>query len=59
MILLSSSIQPFRFATDQRALHHQKQFKAKLELWKEKEDDERRTATSGQLHRGTKRKVIY
>ncbi|KAI7852366.1 hypothetical protein BDC45DRAFT_514108 [Circinella umbellata] len=52
-----TTVQPFRFATDQRALHHQKQFKAKLDLWKEKEDEERRTSASGQLHRGTKRKV--
>ncbi|KAI9252802.1 hypothetical protein BDA99DRAFT_520117 [Phascolomyces articulosus] len=59
----TTSVQPFRFATDERAVHHQKQFKAKLDLWKEKEkkiQDEACRAVrdaAPQLHRGTKRKV--
>ncbi|KAI9493307.1 hypothetical protein BDB00DRAFT_375072 [Zychaea mexicana] len=59
----TTTVKPFRFATDERAVHHQKAFKAKLSLWKEKEkeilDEATRTvgAVSPQRHRGTKRKV--
>ncbi|KAI8142650.1 hypothetical protein BJV82DRAFT_613701 [Fennellomyces sp. T-0311] len=58
-----TTVKPFRFATDERALHHQKAFKAKLDLWKKKEqqivEDAKKAVCAApvQRHRGTKRKV--
>ncbi|KAL1927295.1 hypothetical protein VTP01DRAFT_3924 [Rhizomucor pusillus] len=50
-------VQPFRFATDERARYHQKTFQAKLALWKEKEAAAKEEMKQSSTIRGQKRKA--
>lgn len=54
---LDKTLQPFRFATDERARHHQKTFQAKLALWKEKEAAAKEEMKQSSTIRGQKRKA--
>ncbi|KAG1049432.1 hypothetical protein G6F43_008239 [Rhizopus delemar] len=48
-----TEFKPFRFATSERAQHHEEAFKEKLKLWKSKEAEQ---ASQQQNKRGSKRK---
>ncbi|ORZ02720.1 hypothetical protein BCR43DRAFT_559587 [Syncephalastrum racemosum] len=51
------SSQPFKFATDDRIRHRRQVFQAKLKLWKDKEQQDRRSLTRTEAGRVRKRRV--
>ncbi|KAG1450556.1 hypothetical protein G6F56_008316 [Rhizopus delemar] len=50
---IKKEVKPFRFATSERAQHHQETFNEKLRLWKIKEEEQ----NNEKQKRGTKRKI--